>query len=103
MREAFEERVHDVNRCKQTEENEERTVVRVIVGLVGDRFVDAAFAWEKEERGKKQNRRRDEDENEEQECPRLLVAPSVKDPPRHDQIKKQIYNPEEVHPIKAAV
>src|SRR2546430_9306515 len=103
MRKALEKRVHDIDGSKQSEEDEERTVVRIIVSFVGDRFVDAAFAWEKEERGKKQNRRRDKDENEEEKCPRLLVAPSVKDPPRHDQIKKQIYNPEEVHPIKAAV
>src|SRR3989442_15726331 len=103
MWEALEERVQDIDGGKQTEQDKESAVVRIEMGFVRDRFIDAAFTREKEERGKKQNRRRDQNKNEKKKGPRLLVAPAVKNPPRYDQIKKKIHNPEDVHPIEASV
>ena len=90
MRDAFEQRVNNINRRKQSEEDEEGTMIGVIVRLVINGRIDIAFPWKEQERCQIQESWRDQDEDEEKKCPRLLVAPAIENPPGDDKIQKDI-------------
>jgi hypothetical protein len=49
MREAFEQRVNDIDRHKQSEEDEEGAMVRVIMRFVVNGKIDITVPWKKYE------------------------------------------------------
>jgi hypothetical protein len=101
MRDAFEQGIDDVNRSVQGKDNKERAMVRVKVRFITERFVQRAFARKKQHRSEVQDRRRDQNKNELKKGPWLLAAPAIKNPSRHNQKEKEIYDPHHVHPIDA--
>ena len=100
---SLEQRISKIDWRKAGEENEERAVVRVIVNLIIDEFIQSRFRRKKNNRGQVQNGRRDEDKHEKQKRPRLLIAPAIENPPSDDQIDKQVHDPDGVNPINATV
>jgi len=78
-------------------------MVRVIVHFVIDDFGIAGFPWEQKHRSEIQSCRRDEDEGEQEERPLLLVTPPIENPPCYNEISEEVYDPNHVHPIDAAI
>jgi hypothetical protein len=98
---AFEQRVGDIDRCEQGEDDEEGTVICVVMLLVIDEFIECAF-WREQEQGReKKNGGRDENEDEQEKRPSLLVAPAIEDPPGEHEIEKEICNPNNVDLVNA--
>ena len=102
MRDAFEERVNDIDRRKQSEKDEEGAMVRVIMRLVINGKIDIAFPRKKQQGRQIQDCWRDQDEDEEKKRPRLLVAPPVENPPSDYEVEEEVNYPDGVHPVNAA-
>jgi len=78
-------------------------MVRVVVRLIIDGKIDIGFPRKKQQRRPLQESRRDQDEDEQQEPPRLLVAPSVEDPPGDHQVQEQINDPDGMDPVNPSM
>src|SRR6266436_579859 len=103
MRNAFEQRVSDVNRRKQSEQDEEGAMVSVVVSLIVSGKIDVGFSRKKQDRRQIQNCWRDQHKNEKKKPPRLLVTPTVEDPPRDYEVQEKVNNPDNVDPVNATM